>query len=441
MATDTQTNRPMTDRRDMVLTVGKHEGDLQGGDDKALQAAADYLHRLGGGVLQILPGEYLMRNALYLHPNLTLRGSGQDTVLRKDVGFSTPLVRDSDWYEARVEVADASGFSVGCGVMLRGFPEKAQMRVVKDTVTAIEGNVVSLSRRLKSNMWLEEKATLATVFPLITAEELTHDVAIEDLVLDGNIGENEEINGNHSGAVFLQQCHRYRFRNVTARNYNGDGYSFQICDDFRFDDCASENNANLGFHPGSGSQRPVFRNCRSTGNNQGIFFCWGVSDGVAEKCECSDNRDFGISIGHRDTDNRISDCTVERNHKVGVLLRQPQTPFRGAHRNLIENTLIRDNGFAEDGVGVDVRGTTDDVTVRGCRIEDSGDGKQKVGIRISVEASGTVNQDNRFEGMVSDVEQLEVASETRPNGKKKSYKTLWRKMLGDKHGGSIWRRK
>ena len=406
MAEDTDTNRPMTGRKDMVLTVGPAGADLNGTDDRTLQAGADYLHRLGGGVLHILSGEYTMRNALYLHPNLTVRGEGAGTVLKKAAGFITPLVRDSDWYEARVEVEDASGFSVGCGVMLRGYPENGPMRVVKDTVTAIDGNVISLSRRLKSNMWLEEKATLAAVYPILTAEELVHDVTIEDLVLDGNRGENEEINGNYSGAVFLQQCHRYSFRNVTARNYSGDGYSFQICEDFRFENCVSEHNANLGFHPGSGSQRPLFKDCRATGNSQGIFFCWGVSDGVAENCECSDNLDFGISIGHRDTDNRITDCIVERNHKVGVLLRAPLNPFRGAHRNLIERTAIRDNGFAEDGVGVDIRGTTDDVAVRDCTIEDSGEGKQKVGIRISAEAKGTVNEGNRFKGLEANVQHM-----------------------------------
>ena len=53
---DLATNRPMTERQEMVLTVGQGEGDLQGSDDKVLQAGADYLHRLGGGILQILPG-------------------------------------------------------------------------------------------------------------------------------------------------------------------------------------------------------------------------------------------------------------------------------------------------------------------------------------------------------------------------------------------------
>lgn len=404
---DLSANRPMTDRQEMVLTVGQEEGDLQGNDDKILQAGADYLHRLGGGILQILPGEFIMNNSLYLHPNLTVCGSGKATVLKKSGGVLTRLVRDSDWYESRVEVEDPSGFSVGCGVMLRSYKGEGNsgMTVVKDTVTAIEGNVISLSKRTQKNMWLEERATLATVFPILTAAELVHDVVVEDLVLDGNKNENEEINGNYSGAAFLQQCHRYSFRNVTARNYNGDGFSFQVCDDFVFENCVSEDNANLGFHPGSGSQRPQFRNCRSTGNNQGIFFCWGVSDGLAENCECSDNRDFGISIGHRDTDNRIVNCTIEQNHKVGVLLRTPLSEFRGAHRNVISSCVIRDNGFAENGYAIEIRGLTHDVEIRGNEIEDSGEGKQKVGIRIDQGAEGTVLEGNTFINMETEVQE------------------------------------
>ena len=403
---DLSTNRPMTDRQEMVLTVGQDEGDLCGRDDKVLQAGADYLHRLGGGILQILPGEYTMHNALYLHPNLTVRGSGEVTVLKKAAGVLTKLVRDSDWYEAQVEVEDRGGFRVGCGVMLRSYKGEgnAGMTVVKDTVTAIDGNVISLSKRMIKNMWLGEQATLATVFPILTAEEGVHDVSVEDLVLDGNREENEEINGNYSGAAFLQQCHRYTFRNVTARNYNGDGFSFQVCDDFVYENCVSENNANLGFHPGSGSQRPQFRNCRSTGNSQGIFFCWGVSDGVAENCDCSENRDFGISIGHRDTDNRIVHCKIERNHKVGVLFRTPLSEFRGAHRNVIESCVIRDNGFAEKGYGIEIRGLTHDVEIRNNQIEDSGEGKQKVGIHIEQEACGTVVESNVFVNIDAEVQ-------------------------------------
>ena len=67
------TNRPMRDRQGMVLTVGR--GDLRGKDDKIIQAGIEYLDRMGGGMLEIGAGVYEMCNAVYLRPNITLRGS------------------------------------------------------------------------------------------------------------------------------------------------------------------------------------------------------------------------------------------------------------------------------------------------------------------------------------------------------------------------------
>lgn len=396
-------NRPMTVPGTLMLTVGQASGDLQGSDDRVLQAGVDYLHRLGGGILQILPGVYAMRNALYVPSGIAVRGAGEDTVLKKTPGVCTPLVRDSDWYEARIAVANAAGFAPGCGVMLRGYDGKRLSNVVRATVTAVEGNVLALDKRMLKNFWVGEQATAATLFPIVTAEAGTCDVRLENLVLDGNKAENEEINGNYAGAVFIQECDRFSFSRVTARNYNGDGFSFQVCDDVRFDHCQALDNANLGFHPGSGSQRPVFKNCTATGNSQGIFFCWGVSYGLADGCVCSENRDYGISIGHRDTDNRIVNTRIERNEKVGVLFRQPVTDFRGAHRNVVERCQIVDNGFKAEGLGVEIRGLTCDIALRDNRVADSGKGLQRVGIKVSAEAEDVVIEGNCFEGLREEV--------------------------------------
>ncbi len=104
------TNRPIRTSRQLILTVGQDKGDLQGNDDKIIQAGIEYLHRLGGGILQIYPGTYEMNNALYLHPDITLRGSGENTVLRKTDGVVTSIIRDMDWYEYAVQVEDVKGF-------------------------------------------------------------------------------------------------------------------------------------------------------------------------------------------------------------------------------------------------------------------------------------------------------------------------------------------
>ena len=403
MSIDYTANRTRSAKRYLSLTVGQDAGDLRGADDKILQAGADYLHRLGGGVLHVLPGEYTMRNALYLHPNLTLRGSGEKTVLKKAPGATTRLVLDSDWYENQVRVQDAAAFSPGCGIMLRGYKDGSLQNVVRDTVVDIDGDLLSLSQRLYKNFWLEEEATAAPLFPLLTATEHTNDVCIEDIVLDGNRAHNEEINGNYAGAVFLQRCHRYTFRKVVARNYNGDGFSFQVCDDVRFENCRSENNANLGFHPGSGSQRPVFDHCISRGNSQGIFFCWGVTHGLVDHCTLNGNSDYGISIGHRDTDNRIMHSTIADNEKVGLLFRQSQSEFRGGHRTLVELNTFRDNGFAAEGVGIDIKGITCDLEIRDNCISDSGQGRQRIGIRVGPQARDIRTNNNNFANLAEEI--------------------------------------
>ncbi len=405
-----QSNRPMREKHTLVLTVGQRDGDLRGLDDKVIQAGIDYLHRLGGGTLRILPGVYELRNAVYLRPHILLCGSGETTILKKAGNVTTKLARDSDWYEYGVEVIDASGFVPGDGVMLRSStgPGAWQYDVLRATITAVEGNILFLDRMTEKNFWLEKDATAATIFPILAAEDVD-DVQIEDLVLDGNRDGNEHINGNFAGAVFIQGCNRWRFKNVVARHYNGDGFSFQVCDDVRFQDCKALNNADLGFHPGSGSQRPIFRGCESRGNSQGIFFCWGVSDGLVEDCTLSENSDYGISIGHRDTDNLVRHCAIERNGEVGILFRNEAGEFRCGHRNRIESCVIRDNGTEKPGIGIDIQGRTEDITIRDTRLENTTSGNQKVGIRIGEKARQISLQGNTYEGCPTSVEDLRFA--------------------------------
>ncbi len=387
----------------LTLTVGQTQGDLQGKDDRVIQAGIDYLDRLGGGTLRILPGTYELKNAVYLRPRIVLSGSGETTILRKTASVVTSLVRDSDWYEYGVQVTDSTGFVPGGGIMLRSStgPGEWQFDVLRATITAVEGNVLFLDRMTKENFWTEKAATAATIFPLLTAAEGVDDVLIENLVLDGNRENNEHMNGNFAGAVFIQSCNRWRFRNVVARDYNGDGFSFQVCDDIQFENCRSLNNADLGFHPGSGSQRPVFRNCTAKGNSQGIFFCWGVCDGLAENCVLSENRQFGVSIGHRDTDNVIKSCTIEQNGEVGILFRQEGTEFRNGHRNRIEACTIRNNE-----IGIDIQGKTQDIAILNTKFDAAPGDPQRIGVRIGPEVQRITLDGNSFEGCPMRIEDL-----------------------------------
>jgi hypothetical protein len=406
------TNRPMRNRQNMVLTVGRREGDLKGDDDKIIQAGIEYLHRLGGGTLHVLPGVYNLKNAIYLRPNITLKGSGEQTILRKSASVVADLVRDSDWFEYGVQVADTKGFVPAGGIMLRSKtgPGDWQYDVLRATITAIEGNFIFLDRQTKENFWLEKKAAAATIFPILTAENVD-DVVIEDIVLDGNSEENEHINGNFSGGVFIQNCSRWQFKNVTSQNYNGDGFSFQVCDDIRFLNCKAINNADLGFHTGSGSQRSIFQKCLSTQNSQGIYFCWSVSDGLAEDCVLAENSRYGISIGHRDTDNIIRRCTIEHNGQVGILFRNEENEFRSGSRNRIDSCIIRGNGSKEQGIGIDIQGKTADIVIRDTRFENTAGKDQDIGIRIGREAKRITLQGNTFGSCLIQIKDMRTKEE------------------------------
>lgn len=317
-----ETNRPLRTPQGFTLTVGQNRGDLVGSDDKIIQAGIDYLNRLGGGTLSILPGVYNMKNAIFLYPNITIKGSGDNTVLRATPGFVTPMVRHIDKGEYGVQVKDPAGFTPGAGLMLRTSAEAAwAIDVFKATVTRIEGDVIYFDKMADKDFHLEKECTAATIFPIISAENVDN-VYVEDLVLDGNRDRNEHINGNFSGAVFLYRCNNWKFKNVIARNYNGDGFSWQTCNDIHFENCKALDNTDLGFHPGTGSQRPVLTNCTAIGNSQGLYFCWNVSDGFVDECNLSGNLKYGISIGHRDTENIIQNCLVQDNGEVGILFRK-----------------------------------------------------------------------------------------------------------------------
>ena len=57
-----------------TLTVGNQDADINGNSDRVLQAAVDYVSRLGGGTVKILPGTYTLRNSVTLPSNIRIQG-------------------------------------------------------------------------------------------------------------------------------------------------------------------------------------------------------------------------------------------------------------------------------------------------------------------------------------------------------------------------------
>ena len=140
----------------------------------------------------------------------------------------------------------------------------------------------------------------------------------------------------------------------------------------------------------------MIRGNRLERNSIGLFWCWGVRYGLAEKNRIEGNRDYGISIGHHDTDNVIRDNDVRGSGKVGILFRDES---RGKdfwpNRNTVDSNRVTDSG-GEDGVAIDVRGKTRDLRI--------------TGNILAAEARSIVVADNRFEGFASEVSDLRSVS-------------------------------
>lgn len=383
---------------ELTITVGVDAGDFVGSTDRALQAAIDYLDGLGGGTLRILPGEYHLGNALYLRNNIAIEGSGEQTRLVKKPSVATPLAEDSDWYQRDILVEDGSAFSLGDGVIVRAKnPHGGGMNIAKRTLVGRTGNRFWLDHPLGTNFWADQDAQLISLFPLITGERLQN-IAVRNLVLEGNRSANERLDGNYAGCIFLEDCRDVQFEGVTAQNYHGDGFSWQICHDVVVRNCRSINNSDLGFHPGSGSQRPVIENNYAEGNRIGIFVCWGVKHGVIEGNRVVASGDYGLSIGHRDTDNRIVNNEFEKSGKVGILFRNEPNEGRCPHRNIVERNRIVDSGRGSEGVGIDIQSETRDITLKGNELKETSGEEGRIGVRIGP-AVGTVTLDqNTFSG-------------------------------------------
>jgi Right handed beta helix region len=392
-----------TDR--LTVTVGADKGDMVGATDKVIQAAVDYVARLGGGTVQLGPGTFRFRNAVYLASGIRLLGTGGATMLIKEPSITSKLDVDSDWFDQEITLVDDKGFRLGDGVCLRARnPHNGNTTVIKRTLVARSGRRFKLDRPLRENIWQLEDASASTLFPILSGENI-HDVFINNLTLDGNRAHNGNLDGNYAGCIFLQDCSRVRVRQVNAVNYNGDGISWQICHDVRVEHCVSEGHAGLGLHPGSGSQRPIIRQNRLRDNEIGVFFCWGVKDGLAEKNIIEGNRSYGLSIGHRDTDNLIRENTIAGSGKAGVLFRPERGKAFAAHRNRLEDNRIVDSG-GEQGIGVDVQGETENVTLKHNEIRETRQPLNRIGVRLGPKTKEISLVDNKIEGYATPVDDL-----------------------------------
>jgi hypothetical protein len=131
-----------------------------------------------------------------------------------------------------------------------------------------------------------------------------------------------------------------------------------------------------------------------------------VKHGVAEENTILDSRASGISIGHRDTDNRILGNRIERSGEVGILFRAEPAADRCPQRNHVEGNRIMDSGGETGGFAVDIRGETRSILLRANQLVETRGPEGRIGVRIGAQTGEITLEGNEFSGFGTPVQDL-----------------------------------
>jgi len=382
-----------------TITVAQSgPADVVGSDSAALQKAAGMLKP--GDTLRIGPGTFDMQNSLFVPSGVTVRGTPGKTILLKGPGVESAVADDPDYGENILRVAEPEKFRPGMGISVVDDKLNSGWDISIATILGIHGPVLSIGPRTVRDYDMEKRhAKVRNVFPILCAID-AEKVTLEDLIVDGNRGANAYIDGCRGGAIYLYNVHDIIVRNCTARNYNGDGISFQITENVQILNSESYGHAGYGVHPGTGSERPLVKGCRMHDNGQiGLFLCWRVKHGTFEDNIIEDNGHYGISIGHKDTDNLFVNNTIARNGSSGVYFRR-ETMANSGHRNTFRDNQVLDNGDAKSGYGFYVSPSAGELVIENNRIAETrkSGGTQRIGIYKAAGAGSLESRNNAMSG-------------------------------------------
>lgn len=324
-----------------------------------------------GDTLVIGPGTYTMDNSLFVPSGVTVRGTPGKTVLLKSRGVASPLAEDGDYGETQLRVAEPEKFRPGMGLAVLDDRQNSGWDVSITTIRAIEGNLLRIHPMTLRDYNLErDHARVQNSFPVLAVIE-AENVVIEDLIVDGNKAENPSLDGCRGGAIYMYIVKNVTVRNSVARNYNGDGISFQITEGVRVENCESYGHTGYGVHPGTGSEKPLVRGCRLHHNGEvGLFLCWRVRHGEFLDNTIEDNGRYGISIGHKDTGNLFTGNTIARNGSAGVYFRR-ETYLNSGHRNTFRDNTLVDNGEARRAYGFYIEPHAGDLMIENNRFRET----------------------------------------------------------------------
>jgi len=386
-----------------VITVGGQQADVKGYTSDAIQIALDAISMRGGGLVKLNPGKFLVISPVRLYSNITLIGSGKETVLQKCDGFRTNFIVDVDYGMLKATVKDVSGFKVGMGIQMFDDEHKEGWMVTTAKITDIVGNTIYFDNSAVRDYVASKNGTVSNACSIVEGIGVEN-VWIANFVVEGNKNSNDYINGCRAGGIYLHKSRNCVIEGVKTNEFNGDSFSWQITENITVRNCEASYGNGLGFHPGTGSDHTIIGNCVSHHNRyDGIFLCWRVQNGIFKDNVIYSNGRYGISIGHQDTDNIFENNHIYENGQHGVNFRD-ETEQNSGHRNTFRNNVIENNGTpSSEAYGFYIGGRTHDITIENNVIRSTGKGNQVAAVCIGKYSSRVEMKDNEISGSEKEI--------------------------------------
>lgn len=332
----------MSARAERTIEVGRPP--YEGETNEVLQRAVDDAAAEGGGTVRLRAGTYLMHDALHLRSGVALVGQGEETVLRMAPAVSSRVADNLGYGHFEATVDEPELFRPGMGVMIRSDSTHG-FDVTVATIREIDGKHLFIDRRLNYDYPREKGGRVVSVHPLVSVRG-ERNVRVANLKLDGG-GEAEILGGCRGGAVYLLQSHGVTVEDLTIRNFNGDGVSFQQCTDVVVRGCDVSGMTENGLHPGSGSVRYMIADNHVHGcGGMGIFYCLRTTHSLCENNRLVANGRGGISIGERDTDHIVRQNEIRGNAWAGIQFRE--VGCNGGDRVVLEANRLSGNCAEQD---------------------------------------------------------------------------------------------
>jgi parallel beta-helix repeat protein len=366
-----------------------------------------------GGLVVIPPGVYTLRRSIVLASNVTLRGSGPATVLRRDAGAYSLLARNCPAKSNEVELRDTAGFEPGQEVAIRDV-EQNGWGVLHAIVKEVKGKRLVLDRPTTDEYLMSREAAAIHGFPAFHGVEKTM-FAIENLTIDGNLEKQPEdtpVDFTLS-AVHLVRCTLARVRDVTVIGWPSDGIGVQGGGDVQVIGCTAKGCRGHGFHPGTSIKGAVFTgNVGHDNGRDGLYFCMRVKFITVSNNVFRGNGWNGIG-GLGDAFDEWNVCTGNtcvENGRAGIDL-------SSGKNNVVSANVCVNNSQRVPGKypGILIRDTTGSVIANNRASDDQEKPTQRTGIAETGKSDYNVITGNNLGGSAKAIEKVGQHTEVSGN--------------------------